>query len=428
MSHSFISIAAELARENEQAAHDAVNALGNPLKEPLAGIIASMNRMHFFSMTVVPGDEGTPPFLVLELSADGDADSLLAQLADKAGAYFEPAFKLAKDYSPSRLLAFWKSHLVTTGMGYMDTPGLAHTGTPGMSVERIHREAELAKAVNVIYCNADRNRPALELLETIRAELRTRPGFEWAFAPEPADLLRGEQPRGLVASLLGNWLSFVKIFLWPVFLIASVLSVWMMMPLEDMEISTVIMALLKIAVMTVLFGGVMSLVFVGWVYTSLRALETSDIPDDTPPDHEKMTRIRLLEDHAYQNHLAGVSIMKGGMIRQIAIRLIFWMIATLAKGQYRPGFLSGIGTIHFARWFMLPGTNRLLFFSNYGGSWESYLEDFITKANAGLTGVWSNTIGFPRTSNLVVDGASDGDRFKRWARRQCLYREDRVSG
>jgi deferrochelatase/peroxidase EfeB len=77
-----------------------------------------------------------------------------------------------------------------------------------------------------------------------------------------------------------------------------------------------------------------------------------------------------------------------------------------------------LGTIHFARWVLIPGTNQLMFFSNFGGSWESYLEDFITQAHGGLTGVWSNTEGFPRTKNLFQDGATDGDRFKRWARRR----------
>ncbi|MDQ4086776.1 MAG: hypothetical protein M3177_01985, partial [Pseudomonadota bacterium] len=60
----------------------------------------------------------------------------------------------------------------------------------------------------------------------------------------------------------------------------------------------------------------------------------------------------------------------------------------------------------------------LIFFSNYGGSWESYLVDFITKAHSGLTAVWSNTEGFPRASNLFLEGATDGEPFKRWARRQ----------
>ena len=47
---------------------------------------------------------------------------------------------------------------------------------------------------------------------------------------------------------------------------------------------------------------------------------------------------------------------------------------------------------------------------------KSYLEDFITRAHAGLTAVWSNSIGFPRARNLFQDGATDGERFKRYAR------------
>ena len=58
---------------------------------------------------------------------------------------------------------------------------------------------------------------------------------------------------------------------------------------------------------------------------------------------------------------------------------------------------------------MVPNTGDLLFLSNYGGSWESYLEDFITKAHSGLTGIWSNTVGFPKTSNLF-HGRRDGRR------------------
>ena len=69
---------------------------------------------------------------------------------------------------------------------------------------------------------------------------------------------------------------------------------------------------------------------------------------------------------------------------------------------------------------MLPNSKDFVFFSNYGGSWDSYLEDFITKAHEGLTAVWSNTVGFPRTENLFQKGATDGERFKRYARRSML--------
>jgi hypothetical protein len=67
-----------------------------------------------------------------------------------------------------------------------------------------------------------------------------------------------------------------------------------------------------------------------------------------------------------------------------------------------------------------PGSERLVFLSNYDGSWESYLEDFITKAYLGQNAAWSNAVGFPRTKWLTEDGAQDGDRFKRWVRRQQL--------
>ena len=96
----------------------------------------------------------------------------------------------------------------------------------------------------------------------------------------------------------------------------------------------------------------------------------------------------------------------------------FWGVEMLVKHRFRPGFVLDIGSIHFARWFRLPGTNKLIFLSNYDGSWESYLEDFITKAHMGQTAVWSNGVGFPKTSFLGFEGADDGDRFKRWVRRQ----------
>ncbi|TIV46511.1 MAG: cytochrome, partial [Mesorhizobium sp.] len=138
----------------------------------------------------------------------------------------------------------------------------------------------------------------------------------------------------------------------------------------------------------------------------------------TPVEIGALEKILAHEDHTAQNNLTAISTMKAGILRRLALRLSFYLISISAQKVFRPGFLATINTIHFARWVLLPGTNRLMFFSNYGGSWESYLEDFIAKASAGLTGVWSNTDGYPRTRWLFLDGARDGDRFKRWARRQ----------
>src|SRR3954471_18716521 len=118
--------------------------------------------------------------------------------------------------------------------------------------------------------------------------------------------------------------------------------------------------------------------------------------------------------------MISVTQRKPGLIRAFTARLAFWVVGEAAARFYHPGFLSDIGTIHFARWVTAPKSPDLVFLSNYGGSWESYLEDFITRAHAGLTAVWSNSIGFPRAENLFQKGATDGERFKRYARQSMI--------
>ena len=62
-------------------------------------------------------------------------------------------------------------------------------------------------------------------------------------------------------------------------------------------------------------------------------------------------------------------------------------------------------------------------FSNFDGSWENYLGDFIDKAAKGLTAVWSNTAGFPRSRWLLLGGATDEHRFKAFARNSQIVTE-----
>lgn len=160
------------------------------------------------------------------------------------------------------------------------------------------------------------------------------------------------------------------------------------------------------------------LLLLGIAYAMLRVSEEVDTPEDREPDSGAVARILALENQTAQNHLAGVSVIKAGGVRRLALHLVFWFIGEFGRYLDRPGYICGIGTIHFARWLVLPGTNKLLFYSNYDGSWESYLEDFIARAHGGLSAIWSNTLDFPKTRSLVIGGASDGERFKRWARRQ----------
>ena len=156
------------------------------------------------------------------------------------------------------------------------------------------------------------------------------------------------------------------------------------------------------------------------LYASLRAKERTDPLETHAPRRDVLHQMLKGENHYAQNHMVSITQRKAGLTRRITTRLAFWIIGAMAPRAYKAGHLGDIGTIHFARWVMLPGGRDLIFFSNFGGSWESYLEDFITKAHAGLTAVWSNTVGFPVTNNLFMDGATDGERFKRFARHSMV--------
>ena len=64
----------------------------------------------------------------------------------------------------------------------------------------------------------------------------------------------------------------------------------------------------------------------------------------------------------------------------------------------------------------LNDKRRMVFASNYDGSLEGYMDDFIDKVAWGLNGVFSNGVGYPKTRWLVFDGARDEMAFKNYLR------------
>jgi hypothetical protein len=144
----------------------------------------------------------------------------------------------------------------------------------------------------------------------------------------------------------------------------------------------------------------------------------------TGPVHAR-PEVRAIEDLIRQNQLTHVVDIKPGRFRMFTLWSVLHVIGVLASVFYVNGHLGGITSIHFARWVILRDRrsvpralrrDRLVFFSNYDGSWESYLGEFIDRASTGLTAIWSNTEGFPRTKLLMFDGATDEEAFKQWTR------------
>jgi len=182
-------------------------------------------------------------------------------------------------------------------------------------------------------------------------------------------------------------------------------------------IGKIVAALLAIAALPIVV-----LLALPW-YAMLRYKETTEFSTFYARPAPIDPAVRDAEDRATQNQLTHVVDIKPGRFRLATLWLVLQAIDVVARVYAVRGDLGGITTIHFARWVILRDRrrgvrrrHRLVFFSNYDGSWESYLGEFIDRAAYGLTAVWSNTVGFPPTEHLVCAGARHEEQFKQWTR------------
>ena len=264
---------------------------------------------------------------------------------------------------------------------------------------------------------------ALERLRAVREQIEKQADFKPLLTVETAPFLGGDQatPLGAAPAILG---SLALGIFWPVTLLV-VVGVLATIAYAAFTSSSFLGGVYA-AIVGVFWTLVAFLVLIAGLAVGLllllRSRESADIPDDANPDPKIVAEIMARENAVIgddddmqkgMNEAAGpheqiqgrwkgelrergrdprhAGIAKSPLRRLdhearwaelFTLRLVFSVILAFAQNVFRPGFLGSIGTIHFARWVMLPG-DQLLFYSNYGGSWESYLEDFITKAMPG---------------------------------------------
>ena len=414
MTQSMITIVAALNPASLVQAQQRIAALGNPARPDIKArldVLEGESGIHFASLHALASFQPGRAHLVLEFSADGDAPRAIGQIASTMGDALTDVFALAQDWSGSDLAGYLSDHQISTGYAIGAAPGLGHSGSPGMSVGSIRAQAAFFARCRDALASQPAHLSALARLEAVRSRLGDT---------APADCANGDAAPAFVPLALPGLIrrgvaSFNRTYLWIWWLAVAALAVVYGVKVGSERgagagwCAGLCMALIGVSALVL---GALA------IYVYLRRLENSDWISDRRPDPQTLSEITALENapgYAH-NHMVSVTELKPGWVRNFLVRLVFWAVATLGPLLFKPGYLGLIGTIHFARWVTIPGTRDFLFFSNYGGSWESYLEDFITLSHNGLTGVWSNTVGFPRTVNLIQQGATDGERFKRYAR------------
>jgi hypothetical protein len=178
-----------------------------------------------------------------------------------------------------------------------------------------------------------------------------------------------------------------------------------------------------LAILIAIPAGLLALPILRWWWRTLLRKEKEDAGKEYDrPVHAKLD-VAAVEDKFTQNQLTHVVDVKPGFFRLFTLWAVLTVIHALARVYYVNGDLGGITSIHFARWVILldkrrvaKPRHRLIFFSNYDGSWDSYLGEFIDRASGGLTAVWQHTADFPKSERLKGKGAEDEEAFKQWTR------------
>ena len=152
----------------------------------------------------------------------------------------------------------------------------------------------------------------------------------------------------------------------------------------------------------------------------LRRLEKTDPELCARVDQAYSDGLAQAEDRLVTNQFTAMGSLKPGLVRLVTTIGILWTVNWGARHLFTRGRLARIRTIHFARWVFLDGRKRMVFFSNYDGTVESYMDDFINKTGFGLNMVFSNGIGYPRTNWLALDGCQDEQKYKDFLRRHTL--------
>ena len=112
------------------------------------------------------------------------------------------------------------------------------------------------------------------------------------------------------------------------------------------------------------------------------------------------------EDRIVQNELTCFSTNKPGFQR-LLLRAVF--LGARLRGLLGSS-IGGLPMIHFAQWSIIDGGEHLLFESNYDGTWEKYIDDFIDNSFLGMNAIWGRSPDYP------PGGARNTEAFKKGIR------------
>lgn len=194
---------------------------------------------------------------------------------------------------------------------------------------------------------------------------------------------------------------------------------WAKNPVEKPSVAWKIGYYGKVALVAILFLVLLPIIIPFVLIWLLLVLMTEMKEKDVKFQFDKNHIRELVERETglVQTQFSAMGNIKPGWIRQQTMMFLLRLTNFLAPYLFTKGKLSGIPTVHFARWIIVNNSRQMIFLSNFDGNSESYLRDFINIAGKQLSLMFCHTVGYPKTRLMVIGGADDANGFMKWARK-----------
>lgn len=388
--HGALSVKANIRTGMEEGLAKLLDLIDqNPSDNPLVpfGKMKSIHFARFVLCPAAPDAKGhlIPAQLVFSTNYDkprnNDTKELTPQashirdLTQNAGPGLWQVFSFCENFPAGEYNETSLNHFLNTKAIKANT---FYVGVGNRSVSRIRDEDQLRKTIELLL---DQNREkwatltAKQIREEVRHFIFRDPLSKWAILPEP--VLTPAQTFSMTLKLL-----------------------------------------LVILVFIILSPILIPFALIWWLIILIIELTEKDKKDSIEKDH--LTTLLAREKGIVQNQFSAFGNVKPGWFRKQTMLFLLKLTDFLAPYIFSKGALSGIPTVHFARWLVISEGRQMLFLSNYDGNSEGYLRDFIDIAGKQLTLLFSHTMGYPKTYFMVFGGAKDAIGFMQWARQSQI--------
>jgi hypothetical protein len=309
-----------------------------------------------------------PTYLAFVGDCDGPADEVLADLAQRAAPGLGRIFAHCEGFAASDDLLAWL---------------------------RVHEQPSAASFVNWVGRTVRQIRQESALQRALAARVPRRP----IGAPADAERIRKDLAAYVAAEIVAGRLVLTPPDPTPIG--------WQFAKLAHL-VTVPLLGLLALPFLIVLAP---------FLVVLLRSRETHD-PEICPrPVAADLATLQELEDRDTSNQYTALGAVKPGLFRRWLLTVLLMFVDYACRHVFTRGFLARVQTIHFAHWFFFDDKTRVVFLSNYDGSHQGYMDDFINKVGWGLNLVFSNGVGWPRTRWLILGGSRIEQKFKYYQRR-----------